>query len=267
MVARKPAWVFSFSLCPKMCLSKRYSSVLDSWASHIVWKLVPWSPHSLKDYTYSSVNGSQRIHKVGIVWVSRQFVQFLLTTNSHPCPSVMHTLLHSFPLPFARGCFLGVLKEVWLPLQMIQGHSFSSCSLSLNGIWEDNSWQSSPKLFHPRNSGKTRMVDVGGTELQVGLSEGGLLHCSAGVRSPGRWLSRSGLGAPEWLSRAQPSTAETGMCICWAAGPLFILIEKSQNSPAKKPAPIYVSTNRHESAYLPSAYYHWVLQNVWILLN
>lgn len=97
---------------------------------------------------------------------------------------------------------------------------------SLDGIWEESIWQSSPKPHHPSQSGKTWTADAGGTELQVGLglsevsSPGG---SSRGMWDPGRWLERG--GQRPWRSRPgfRPHAAEAGMGIHRASDPLFSL--------------------------------------------
>lgn len=111
MVMRKPAWglaltvTISQHVLAKMIL--HHARVLGQHlveVGSVVKKLVPWSPHSLMDYIYSSGNGSQRNHTVGSLGSVASLCNFHNTPvilffecNSHHCiQSPLHRLWAAF---------------------------------------------------------------------------------------------------------------------------------------------------------------------------
>lgn len=126
LVTRKPAWGLGLTvtisqdeLVTQILPQARLLSPNLVEVGFTMEKMVPWS------------HGSQRNHKVGVIWVSGQLcdchddqITILVKCNA-PVPTFN-------PPSHAMGCLLGVLKGDWLP-HRLPVPLVSQCVSSLNG--------------------------------------------------------------------------------------------------------------------------------------
>lgn len=225
---------------PRMYLSKRCCTMSDSW---------PYGSWFHGGEAGSKLVKSQSGDQLGQgpVWA----ISIMTKSQSHS--SVMHMPLHLIPFQLARGCLLHVLKED-RPLTRFLVSLASQHVSSLNGTWEENIWQSSPKPLIPIRVVRHRQWP-GGTEHQAGLrlrevfSVGGIIvQCGCGVLADGwgevalgTW--RAGHGSAQEFLRQESASTE----------------HLTHSFHFDRHCPFYVSTNKYENAYYPTPHYDRVL--------
>ena len=110
----KAAWGLAL-MCPRVCLSKKYSAMPDPGA-HILHKVIMWLPSSLWLLPAHSGNESQWNYTAGSHFFQWPVCAVPVVTDSHFFPSIAHIPLHSahFSQSWPFG-FLISWRKIWPP--------------------------------------------------------------------------------------------------------------------------------------------------------
>ena len=196
----KAAWGLAL-MCPRVCLSKRYSAMPDPGA-HILHNVIMWLPNSLWLLPAHSGNKSQWNYTAGGHFFQWPVCAVPVVTDSHFFPSTAHIPLHSAHSPSHGGLVS------WYPEGRF-GHLVGSAASSVSQyvpspheIGEESIWQSSSKPHHRGQNSMTwagrhrrcRAPGWSGSWWRPPSAGGVLAHLQGGCGCQGGWLRRGGGG-------------------------------------------------------------------------